>query len=95
MDSINQDLQASYNIIKLLEGSNIKSETVFLSLPGIFAVVNDNDEILKGNYTVANYLQADIEDILRKPFSNLFEEKNWKIFSMYLKELRNLENSGT
>lgn len=88
MESINQDLQASYNIIKLLEGSNIQSEAVFLSLPGIFAVLNDNDEILRGNYTLANYFGVDLEDILRRSFSDLFNEKNWQIFSSFLKQLR-------
>ncbi|MCG8336441.1 MAG: ATP-binding protein [Proteobacteria bacterium] len=89
MESINHDLQASYSVIKLLEGSNLNSERVFQSLPGVFAIINEKGEILRGNKTVANHLNCQFEDILKKPFANLFAEENWTIFSKHLNQLRN------
>ncbi len=94
MESINQDLQASYSIIKLLEGSNINSERVFQSLPGIFAIINEKDQILRGNKTVAASLNCHLEDILRQPFSNLFNNESWDIFAKHLSQLHDsLDNT--
>ncbi|MBU2511061.1 Hpt domain-containing protein [bacterium] len=90
MESINHDLQASYGVIKLLEGSNINSERVFQSLPGVFAIINENNEILRGNETVASCLGVHKEDILRQLFSNLFNKESWNIFSGFLMKLRDL-----
>lgn len=89
MESINQDLQASYNVIKLLEGSNINSERVFQSLPGVFAVINAKDEVLRGNKTLADHFNVDLDEILRLPFSNLFTTEAWNVFSDHLNRLRN------
>ncbi len=88
MESINHDLQASYSVIKLLEGSNINSERVFQSLPGVFAIINEKCEILRGNQTLATHLAVTTEEVLRKPFCNLFTDESWAVFSDYMYGLK-------
>ena len=49
MSNLNQNIQASHKVLSLLEKANSHSENIIDSLPGIFLILNEQHEILRGN----------------------------------------------
>tara|TARA_R110002049_G_scaffold42132_3_gene126010 strand:- start:1479 stop:2867 length:1389 start_codon:yes stop_codon:yes gene_type:complete len=80
MSNLNQNIQASHKILSLLEKANSHSEDIIDGLPGIFIILNENFEILRGNIESSKILGVDSEDLLRTSFPGLFEKDCWDIF---------------
>lgn len=80
MSNLNQNIQASHKILSLLEKANSHSEDIIDGLPGIFIILNENFEILRGNTESSKILGIDSEDLLRTNFQSLFEKDSWEIF---------------
>lgn len=87
MSNLNQDIQASHKILDLLERANAQSEAIIDGLPGVFLILNERGEILRGNTEAARVLGLDPEDLLRTECSRLFKQEAWQIFQEHLKQL--------
>tara|TARA_R110001592_G_scaffold167131_5_gene402512 strand:+ start:5235 stop:6623 length:1389 start_codon:yes stop_codon:yes gene_type:complete len=94
MSNLNQNIQASHKVLSLLEKANSHSERIIDSLPGVFLILNENFEILRGNQTSSDVLGIEYEDLLRTQFSTLFKSEIWNIFDHYFKQL-NKDNIDT
>jgi two-component system, cell cycle response regulator len=88
MSHINQDIQASHKILKLLEEANSYSESIIDRLPGIFLIVNERYEIIRSNIEFADTFGLDYSKILRLNFAQLFRQETWKIFQHHFEYLR-------
>ena len=86
--SHNDDLQASHNILQLLEESNANVENILDQLPGIFLIINENNEILRNNNGVCELLKIENEELFRQELSILFRDETWEKFKSNLQELR-------
>ncbi len=82
----NKDLQANHRIIRFLEEVKAQSEMVLDALPGIFAVIDKNGIIYRGNAKLASYLNIPFESIAGSLFPSLLTELSWKKFCSYLNE---------
>lgn len=83
----NQDLQASYQVISLLERSKRYSESIIDEFPEFFGVIDSDGEIISANRHVANAFNVSTENVLKLPLSSLFSEEKWKIFHMQIEKL--------
>lgn len=79
-----KDLQATQQIISLLERAKSQGDSALDALPGIYAVIDVEGRILKGNWNLAKILGMDHEDILGVSLQQLFLEKSWKGFKQKL-----------
>ncbi|MBY0472260.1 SpoIIE family protein phosphatase [bacterium] len=80
MSLLNQDLQATHQILSLLENSKSLTDRIFDQLPGVFAVVDAQGNILRANQEVAKYIGVDHELLLGRSLSSLFKEETWNQF---------------
>jgi diguanylate cyclase (GGDEF)-like protein/PAS domain S-box-containing protein len=87
MSNLNQDIQASHKILDLLERANAQSEAIIDGLPGVFLILNEHGEILRGNIEAARILGIDPEDLLRTECSRLFKQETLNIFQQHLQQL--------
>jgi PAS domain S-box-containing protein len=94
MSSLNQDLQASYQIISLLERSKANSEAIIDRLPDLFAIIEENGNVLKGNLQAAQLLGVDEELLLGLNISRLFSQETWNLFQVYLQQAQGLVVGG-
>ncbi len=90
MSTLNQDLQASYHIISLLEKSKANSEEIIDRLPDIFVVIDTQGTILKGNHEAAQRFGVGLEMLIGSNISRLFLEETWNLFSVYLNQAKAL-----
>ncbi|MBF0312781.1 MAG: Hpt domain-containing protein [Oligoflexia bacterium] len=77
---INKDLQASHNLIALLEKAKNFSEITIDSLPIVFTVINQDGLILRANECLAKIFKKNREKLLRENLSKIFEKETWNIF---------------
>tara|TARA_R110002072_G_scaffold2280_1_gene18805 strand:+ start:10429 stop:11817 length:1389 start_codon:yes stop_codon:yes gene_type:complete len=89
MSNLNQNIQASHKVLSLLEKANAHSENIIDGLPGIFLILNDKFEILRGNAESSDIFGIDSEDLLRTHFPSLFKPEVWAIFQHHFKCLKN------
>jgi signal transduction histidine kinase len=89
MSAINQDLQATHKIINLIEESKRKGEIILDTIPGIFAVINNHGEVLRGNKYLSTYFNVESEQVLYRPLSDLFRKEEWEIFNSHLQRVIN------
>tara|TARA_R110001592_G_scaffold238227_2_gene497783 strand:- start:81574 stop:82962 length:1389 start_codon:yes stop_codon:yes gene_type:complete len=95
MSNINQNIQASHKVLSLLEKANAHSENIIDGLPGIFLILNEKHEILRGNVESSNIFGIDSEDLLRTHFPSLFKSEVWAVFQHHLKCLKNDSNTNS
>jgi signal transduction histidine kinase len=88
MSRINQDLQASHKIISIVEKSKTYSESLIDNLPDVFAVVNDQFEVLRASHVVTSLLSCSDEDVFRQKISKVFRKESWDIFLHNIKRLK-------
>lgn len=88
MKNLNQDIQASYQIISLLEKSKTNSEVILDQLPDLFFVVDEVGNILKANIQVAHLLKLNEENLLGINISRLFLDQTWNVFNTHLKQAK-------
>ena len=89
MRNLNQNIQASHKVLSLLEKANAHSDNIIDNLPGIFIILNDKYEILRGNLESSKIFGIDNEELLRTDFPSLLQSVEWKIFSKNLHSLSN------
>jgi signal transduction histidine kinase len=89
----NHDLQATFQLLSLLERAKAHSEEVLDSLAGVYAVIDDSGAILKGNRRLGTLLEMDYEGLLGHAFSKAFRKESWNLFASKLLEAK--EKSGT
>ena len=83
----NQDLQASYQIISLLERSKRYSESIIDEFPEFFAVIDSEGEIISANKHVADVFNTSVENVLRLQLSTLFSQEKWQVYRMQIEKL--------
>lgn len=88
MSTLNQDLQATHKILQFIEASKQQGELILDQIPGLFAVINNKCEILRGNSLLASCLGMDVEDLLYSPLSALFRKEEFEIFDSKLDQIR-------
>ena len=96
MNSINQDLQATHEILTLLEQSKRKSDEVLDQLPGIFAVVTAGaspGRVLKGNVSLSDHFHVGPEKVLNQHLSSLFRPEAWPIFLSHMTRIQELNGN--
>ncbi len=95
MSNLNQNIQASHKVLSLLEKANSHSENILDGLPGIFLILNEKFEILRGNVESAKVFGLDSEDLLRTHFPDLFKQDIWDIFHYHFKCLKSDEATSS
>ena len=93
MSNLNQTIQASHKVLSLLEKANSHSEQIIDSLPGVFLILNEKFEILRGNVEASNILGLEYEALLRTPLSELIKKDIWDVFLFHFNQLN--ENQTT
>ena len=92
MSNINQDLQATHKILTIIEQSKSNNDELLDHLPGIFCIIDDEARILRGNLELANIFKIDLEDLIEKDFSSIFNKEIWNIFKKNLDSLSSKDN---
>ena len=87
MSNLNQTIQASQKVLSLLEKANTHSEQIIDGLPGVFLVLNEKFEILRGNLEASKILGLEYEALLRTPLSELIKKDLWDIFRYHFNQL--------
>ena len=87
MSAMNHDIQASHKILQLIERSKRESDKFLDTIPGIFAVINEDADIIRGNQTLAEYFGLDQELLLHKCMKSVFQEPEFEIFQSHVKKL--------
>ncbi|MFZ9000851.1 MAG: sensor histidine kinase [Bacteriovoracaceae bacterium] len=81
------DLNATFKILKNMEGSLQHGEFVFNRTPGIACIISETGDFLRGNDHLASLLECNRELIITRSFCELLEEKDWGIFEKSFKKL--------
>ena len=81
MSEINKDLQATHKILTIVEQSKSHNDELLDKLPGIFAIIDDESKVLRGNLLLSTIFKCDLEEVIERNFSSIFKEESWKIFS--------------
>ncbi len=92
--SANNDLQASHQIIQWLELAKAQSELVLDSLPGLFAIVDQEGVVHRGNILLANLLEVPFQDITGCRFDQKIGEKAWATILLMMKKSQLVPESG-
>ena len=79
---------ASHKIITIITQSKANIELLVDHLPDLFAIIDINGYICRGNYRLAEIFGLHIEKLLGAKFSHLFKEKTWEIFYQNIKKLK-------
>lgn len=78
---------ASHKIITIISQSKANIEMLVDHLPDLFAIIDANGYICRGNYRLAEIFGLHIEKLLGAKFPKLFKRKTWDIFSQYIQKL--------
>ena len=76
----NEDVQASQQLLQLLEHSTSRSEEIFDHLPGIHAVIEESGRILRGNHELARWLGASCDELPGRNLGAAFGAGRWGEF---------------
>ena len=82
MNQINQDLQASHQILSLLERSKSQSEGILDRLSGAFAIVDGEGRILRTNFGLAQMMSRGPEEVIGMKVGELFRRESSQILSL-------------
>jgi len=74
------DLQASHEIILLLEKAKTNIESTVDRLPDLFCIIDKNGVICRGNSVLAKLLNIEQEAVLNRNISELFSDMSKSIF---------------
>ncbi|MBL7669550.1 MAG: PAS domain S-box protein [Bdellovibrionaceae bacterium] len=86
---INQslDIQASYQIIQLIERSKENSETIIENLPDIFLVIDGRGRVFKANKESCQFFGLIAEQVIGYSFSSHIEPEEWNLIKGHLVSL--------
>lgn len=83
-------IKTTHGLIQLMEQSkNILEETID-NFPNIFAIVDKNGSIIKGNIKTCELLNCGLSNVLGRSLGTAFQDSSWEIF---VKKLGYLERS--
>lgn len=85
--SVNQDLQASHRMLLMFDEANANMDRIIDHFPGIFLIINAQNEILRANQEFMTLFDLDPEQMFRLHLSNFFKSKSWDIFERHIKKL--------
>ncbi|MFZ4404733.1 MAG: ATP-binding protein [Pseudobdellovibrionaceae bacterium] len=91
--SINQDLQASHQILSLIEQAKTRSETTLDQLPGIYLVFRKDGIIMRSNEMSSTILEMNPENIIGTSIQKFFKSHIWTIFQAKMEQVL-LENKA-
>lgn len=93
MDSSSSaEIQATHQIIQIFERSKMQVDDDLDSLPGIYAIVNLDGQIYKGNKLLGSLFETDHEYLIERNISDLFAKEDWdKLRQEILSISQNLE----
>lgn len=80
------DLQATQQIITLLESAKSQDAELIDRFPGIYAVVDSEMNIYRGNRHLADILNIDLEFLLGKNVASLFKRNSLSKFRTFLSQ---------
>ncbi len=86
MNELSSDIQATYQIVDLLEVAKRQSEGVLDRIPAIFAVIGPQGDILRGNKLLSDSLACDVEALIYKNLREAFRQEEWKLFQKYMQD---------
>jgi PAS domain S-box-containing protein len=75
-----QNIRATHDIIVDIEKSKDSMESFVNNMPEIFAMIDRNGNIIRGNLALANLFKCDIESVLDRSMKSLFKAETWNIF---------------
>jgi PAS domain-containing protein len=87
MTARNREIQATHQILRLLEASKEQVDDTLDSLPCVFAVINSDGRVLKGNEQLGDLLGVEKELTLNQSLAKLFRPQSWNIFAAQLQTL--------
>ena len=87
---VSKDLQANHKMIRFLEEAKAQSEMVLDALPGVFAVIDHEGRIFRGNSKIADLLNIEFESLAGCRFDQLVNSKDWPVFLFMLNQAKNL-----
>ena len=87
-DATRKEVQATHKILQLLEESNASGEHTLDILPGIFLIINEKNEILRGNNSFSMISKLEYEELLGKNLASYFSREHWQLFDQKLGEIR-------
>ena len=80
----NRDLQINHKIVRFLEEAKAQSEIILDRLPGLFAIIDANGVVYRGNRKLAEYLNVEFEFLAGNIFDRLLEVEHRSDFSIKL-----------
>ncbi len=83
----NSDLQATQQILSVLEWSKTRVDEILDQLPGFFLVMDESGVILKGNAYLATEFGVAHERVLSKKFKSLFSTTGWALMMSYVERV--------
>lgn len=95
MNNQSLDIQASYQIIQLLEKSKQNSESVIENLPDIYLVIDEHGCIYKTNSESCRFLQLPAELSLGYSLVNIVAQETWNHFSGHIQSVKLNAHSST
>jgi len=92
MTFMNNDLQASHQILMMLEAAKSAQDQSIDSFPGIFAFIDRGCRVFKSNRRLAELMGGTNEDVIGKTMKPLFSIDTWGLFKQHVEEsFRTLE----
>lgn len=82
-----QDLRASHKMLALLGKSKSRLDLVLDDLPGIFAILDHDGTILRGNLGLSDLFDSCPEELLGRQFAHLFQPNVWESFQSQILRL--------
>ena len=83
----NQDLQATYQILKIFEVAKAHGDQILDHIPGIYAVFSENGEIHRGNLQMSRELGVDFETLHLHDLKDLMLVQQWLAFQERIDEV--------
>ena len=90
----NNDLQMNHKIVRFLEEAKAQSEIILDRLPGLFAIIDANGVVYRGNRKLAEYLDVKFELLAGNIFDRLLEIEHRSDFSIKLMSSLDFSESG-
>ncbi len=77
----NHELQVSHKVLTLLEKASSTAERIIDQFPGVFLIVNERFDILRGNFDADQIFDCQHDQLLRTNLKDLFPQGVWNLFS--------------
>ncbi len=82
------ELQASYEVMSLLEAATDSTENMLDNMPGVLVVLNKNLEVIRASREFVELISGDLESVLGYEFTRLFKDENLSVLHRQFKSLK-------